>query len=113
MFNSLVLLMQTQVLYLVTSCVKLFAFNAIWSRREILNGNCSRFCDGQILRFQQLSIPSSFSTVESKGVPRGAPGREPGPVYNNDGDVKGKRGRRHLGFLRGAISLSLKVLFLA
>jgi hypothetical protein len=35
------------------------------------------------------------------------------PVYNNDGEVKGKRGRRHLGFLRGAISLSLKVLFLA
>jgi hypothetical protein len=40
-------------------------------------------------------------------------GRPPGPVYNNDGDVKGKGERRHLWFLRGAISLSLKVLFLA
>jgi hypothetical protein len=35
------------------------------------------------------------------------------PSINNDGDVKGKPGRRRLGFLRGDISLSLKVLFLA
>jgi len=32
-------------------------------------------------------------------------GRPPGPVYNNDGSVKGKVGHRRLCFWRSAISL--------
>jgi hypothetical protein len=39
--------------------------------------------------------PSLFPKSQSRMAAPG--GRPPGPVYNNDGEVKGKRGRRHLG----------------
>jgi hypothetical protein len=45
---------------------KLFVFNAISRRREILNGNCSRFCVGESLRLQQLSTLSSFLLLNPK-----------------------------------------------
>ena len=45
---------------------KLFVFNASWSQREVLHGNCGRFCDGQILRFQQLSTPENFLQLNLK-----------------------------------------------
>src|ERR1700730_16623155 len=53
-------LVQTQWVYPSAEYSKFFILNEIWSLREVLNGNCSRFCDGQILRVQQLSTLKDF-----------------------------------------------------
>jgi len=47
---------------------KLFVFNEVWSRRDVLNVDCSRICSCESLAFQQPSTPE-ISNVESKGVP--------------------------------------------
>lgn len=44
-----------------------------------VNRNSSRLCSCESLGFKQPSTPRKFYAAESKGVPRGAPGRAPGP----------------------------------
>ena|SRR5579859_3399508 len=57
---------------------KLFVFRAIWRRREVMHGNCSRFCDGQNHGSTAFNN-RRFSAVEYKGLPRDVSGRAPGP----------------------------------
>jgi len=69
--------MQTQWVYLIR--FNWFIFNAICGRRNLVSSNCSRICTSESLPFQQPSTSTDFSAAESKGLPRGAPGRAPGP----------------------------------
>jgi hypothetical protein len=48
---------------------KLFVFNEVQSRRDLLSGDCSRICSCESLAFQQPSTPTKFADAKSKGVP--------------------------------------------
>lgn len=55
-----------------------FIFNEIWIEGGVPRANCGRFCSCQNLTLYQLST-SRFFAIGFKGVPRGEPGRAPGP----------------------------------
>ena len=51
-------LVQTQRVYLIHKSPKLFVFNEVWCRRDVLNVDCSRICSCESLAFQQPSTPT-------------------------------------------------------